>query len=334
MIIYIILATYIKKYKYLSCYHNVRKEVNNLYEWNEAIQKMIDWIEDNITDNPSLLDMSKQIGYSPYYCSTQFHEIVGMTIKSYVAGRRLTSATLAIRDTRERILDIAIKYGYSSQEALTRAFMSAYGCTPSAYRRNPRPIALSNRQVVLFPHHYIGKGDFTMNKTVLTEANVRVEYIPAHKYIGIWDVNASDYDAFWKRHDCDKTCGVIDSMSHIADPVVTCHTAGWFYENEKRGYFYGFGVPSDYSGEIPEGFEVRDFPGGHYLVFFHPPFDYLKDCGEVMNRVEKMAWNYDPSSKGYEWNEQECQCYQRHYPEVIGYEVLRPVKKLPRPVSI
>ena len=33
-----------------------------MYEWNEAIQKMIDWIEANITENPTLLQMSEQIG--------------------------------------------------------------------------------------------------------------------------------------------------------------------------------------------------------------------------------------------------------------------------------
>lgn len=101
-----------------------------MYEWNEA----------------------------PYYCSTKFHEIVGMTLKSYIAGRRLAKATLDIRDTQNRILDIALKYGYSSQEALTRAFNHAYGCTPAAYRRKPGPLILSNMQVVLYPEHY-NKGE-------------------------------------------------------------------------------------------------------------------------------------------------------------------------------
>lgn len=32
----------------------------------------------------------------------------------------------------------------------------------------------------------------------------------------------------------------------------------------------------------------------------------------------------------YEWNEEFCQCYQRHYPEVLGYEVLRPAKRIHR----
>lgn len=299
-----------------------------MYEWNEAIQKMINWIEDNLVDNPSLLEMSKEIGYSPYYCSSKFHEIVGITIKSYIAGRKLAKATLEIRDTKERILDIAIKYGYSSQEALTRAFTNAYGCTPAAYRKKPVPVALSNLQVVFFPEHYIIKGDPTMNKTLLTEANVRIEYIPEHKYIGIWDINSTDYMNFWGKHDCNKICGIIDSMSNVAHPIVTCHTAGWFYDNSRKGYFYGFGVPNDYDGIIPKGFEMRTIPASYYMVFFHPPFDYIKDCDEVMGKVETIAWNYDPKIKGYEWNEDVCQEYQRHYPEVIGYEVLRPIKRI------
>lgn len=303
-----------------------------MFEWNESIQKMIDWIEENLCDNPSLLQMSKQIGYSPYYCSARFHEITGMTIKSYVAGRRLSRAALAIRDTDERIIDIAIRCGYSSQEALTRAFSAAFGCTPASYRRKPVPIPLSIRQVVLTPEQYLNsKGERTMSNTFLTEAHMKTEFIPAHKYIGIWDKNAKDYGDFWKTHDCDKVCGIIDSLSNVSDLIVTGHTAGWYNVNGERGYFYGIGVPLDYNGQIPEGFEIREFPASYYLVFYHPPFDYLQDNGEVMNRVEELAWNFEIKSFGggkYAWNEDACQCYQQHYPEVTGYRVLRPIKKI------
>ena len=306
------------------------REVNCLYEWNEAIQKMIDWIEDNLCENPSLLQMSEQIGYSPYYCSVRFHEITGMTIKRYLAGRRLRLAALALRDTDERIIDIAVRCGYSSQEALTRAFQTAFGCTPASYRRNPVPIPLSVRQVVLSPEYYQNmRGEKTMSKTVLTEAHVKVEFIPAHKYLGIWSDNAKGYGDFWQGRDCDSICGTIDSLSNVSDIIVTGHTAGWKKVNGEYNYFYGMGVPSDYNGKIPEGFELREIPASYYLVFFHPTYDYLKDNGEVMGRVENLAWNYDISKFGggkYEWNEDVCQCYQRHYPEVLGYQILRPIK--------
>lgn len=302
---------------------------SRLYEWNEAIQKMIYWIEEHLTENPTLAEMSSQIGYSPYYCSSQFHRVVGMTIKKYISGRRLTKAALEVRDSSDRILDIALRYGYSSQEAFTRAFVSSYGCTPAAYRKEPVPIPLSILQIVFLPEHYVGKGDTTMDTEILKQPNVRIEHIPAHKYVGIWDIAASGYGDFWSRHDCDSVCGLIDSMAHVSHPIVTCHMAGWFYENGKRGYFYGFGVSADYDGTIPEGFEVRGFPASDYMVFSHPPFHYLKDNGEVMNCVERFAWNYKPESHplGYEWNEEVCQDYQRHNPGVLGYEILRPVKR-------
>lgn len=297
-------------------------------EWASSIQRMVDWLEEHLCENPTLLDMSRQVGYSPYYCSTKFHEIVGMTIKSYISGRRLALATQAICETKRTILDIAVDCGYSSHEALTRAFALAYGCTPSELRKQ----SAGHMQLVcacaLPPWKFNENGDMSMTNTILTEARVRMEYIPAHRYIGIWDIEAQDYGSFWARHDCDAVCGVIDSMAAVSDPIVTCHTAGWFYEGGRRGYFYGFGVPADYNGEVPEGFEIRDLPGSHYMVFHHPPFDYPKDCGTVMGRVEHLAWNFDPSVQGFAWNEDCCQDYQRHYPEGIGYEVLRPVRRV------
>lgn len=302
-----------------------------MYEQKEAIQNMIDWIEEHICETPSLMQMAEHIGYSPYYCSTMFHQITGMTVKRYVAGRRLRIAALALRDTNERIIDIAVRCGYSSQEAFTRAFQAAFGCTPAAYRKEPVPIPLSIRQVVLSPDFYRNrKGDISMNKPFLTEAHVKCEFIPAHNYLGVWEDKARNYGEFWQYHDCDSICGIIDSLSNVCDPIITGHTAGWYQINGERRYFYGTGVPADYSGRIPDNFEMRAFPGSYYLVFYHPAFDYLKDNGEVMEKVENLAWNFDIGSFGggkYEWNEDLCQCYQRHYPEVLGYQVLRPIRR-------
>lgn len=301
-------------------------------QYNISIQKMIDWIEKHIEDNPTLLEMSNKVGYSPYYCSSLFHKVCGMTLKSYLAGRRLCYTAIALRDTADRIIDIALRYGFSSQEALTRAFVKAYGCTPYAYRINPRPIKLSIKQVVLYPDKNLF-GGISMN--TVKEANVRFEYIPAHKYIGIWDMKAKNYSEFWEHHNCDEVCGIIDSMRHVAHEVVGCHQAGWFYENGQKGYFYGVGVSSDYNGNVPEGFEIRCIPVSMYLVFFHPPFDFLADNDDVMEKVETLAWNYNPKESekwwipsGYQWNETTCPDYQRHFPEVLGYEVLRPIIKI------
>ena len=117
-------------------------------------------------------------------------------------------------------------------------------------------------------------------------------------------------------------------MDKIAHPIVTAHTAGWKQVDGKNVYFYGTGVENDYDGPIPEGFEIREFPESDYLVFSYPVFDFMTENADVMGAVEALAWNFDPASMGYEWNEHNCQNYQRHYPEKLGYQVLRPVKKV------
>lgn len=294
-----------------------------MQEWNEIVQCMIDWIEEHLDQPQILYNVSREVGYSPWYCSVIFHDVTGLTLKNYVAGRRLSLATVAIRDTEERILDIAIKYGYSSQEALSRAFKDRYGCTPAAYRKNPIPIPMMIHKHVLLPKIKTER----LRKMEEKLLDVRVEHIPAHKYLGIWEERAENYGDFWKYHNCDEVCGIIDSMDKMAHPIVTAHTAGWKKSGNKKVYFYGLGIPSEYAGEIPDGFSVKEIPASDYLVFAYPAFDFLEENNEVMPAVEKLAWGFDPKEMGYEWNEEVCPIYQRHYPEKLGYQVLRPVRR-------
>ncbi|MDF2804713.1 MAG: transcriptional regulator, AraC family [Anaerocolumna sp.] len=100
-----------------------------------AIETMVEWIENNIMNHPTLSEMSDVVGYSPYYCSVKFHEIVGITFKQYIARRRMNLASEDVIKTDVKFLDIALKYGFSSQEAFTRAFTSEYGCTPYQFRK-------------------------------------------------------------------------------------------------------------------------------------------------------------------------------------------------------
>lgn len=114
----------------------------------QTIENMVDWVESNIFDDPSLDKMSDHVGYSSCYCSSKFHEIVGYTFKEYVGRRKLSFAAVDLKSTGERIIDIAIKYGYSSHEAFTRSFSKEYGMSPSRFRRQ-------NGEVALFMKHTI-----------------------------------------------------------------------------------------------------------------------------------------------------------------------------------
>jgi hypothetical protein len=156
----------------------------------------------------------------------------------------------------------------------------------------------------------------------------RIEYIPAHKYLGVYKRSVTKNGVIWPGHDCNLLTGIVSSISDT-HPIVTGHTAGWVWNKRERSYFYGLGVNIDYHGDIPKGFELRgEIPGCYYIVFNHPPFNYLSENVEVIRRVENLVWSFDPTAIGYEWNEDECQDYQRHYPEGLGYQILRPIKKI------
>lgn len=243
--------------------------------------------------------------------------------------RRISCAALDLRDTDARILDIAVKYGFSSQEAFTRAFVKAFHVTPAVYRRAPRPIPLAIRVEVFSPYHFNVKERGKMVEVNLQEVEIKTERIPAHKFIGIWDISSQNYGEFWNNgHNCDEISGTLDSMSHLCLPGQLGQTAGWFYQDGQKGYLYGIPVAAEYDGEIPEGMECRDIPESDCLVFFYPPFDYLRANGEVMSIVEQKAWNFDPTEMGFVWDEGTKYDYQRHFPEGYGYAVLRPVKKI------
>lgn len=206
-------------------------------------------------------------------------------------------ATEEIRDTEGRILDIAIKYGYSSQEALSRAFKEQFGCTPAAYRKHPVPIPFRIPKVVLFPE-YEEERIKTMEKSRLA---VRVEHIPAHRYLGIWEERADNYCDFWKYHDCDEVCGFVTSMDKMAHPIVTAHTAGWKLTDGKRIYFYGTGVDMEYRGPVPDGFEIREIPESDYLVFSYPAFDYMTENVDVLTAVPRAERSCLPVLPGKCW---------------------------------
>ena len=108
----------------------------------KTIESMVDWVEENIMENPTLVDLSNYVGYSSFYCSAKFRENIGITFKQYIAKRKLSLAAIEVRDTQCRLLEIALKYGYSSHEAFTRAFADAFGCTPYQCRKQMHPLQL------------------------------------------------------------------------------------------------------------------------------------------------------------------------------------------------
>lgn len=105
-----------------------------------TIQEIVDWIEEHLLEEFSLESLGHAMGYSPYYCSFKFHQMTGITIKRYKSLRKIYLASMELKETNQRTIDLAFKYGFLSQEAFTRAFKGTFGISPNAFRKNPQPL--------------------------------------------------------------------------------------------------------------------------------------------------------------------------------------------------
>lgn len=87
-------------------------------------------------DSPEpALATARAVGLSPRRLETLFRETLGLTPAAYAQSLRLQAARRLITDTRHSLTDIALRTGFSSQSALSRAFRQHFGTPPSALRR-------------------------------------------------------------------------------------------------------------------------------------------------------------------------------------------------------
>ena len=301
--------------------------MRQVFEWNKSVQKMLDCVEEKLTEPLTLEMLAEQLNYSPYYCTRQFHKYAGISLRNYIRLRKVSSAVIDLRDTGERIIDIAIKYGFSSQEAFTRSFKKAYGITPNEYRKMPKPLPLLVKRNVFDPY-YLGLKETKMTEDLYKNVTVSIQVLPAHKFIGIRHIDAPGYFEFWKKEEeihgrdrCDEVDGFLSSMRSFNGIV-----GAWFYQDGKRGYMYGIEVPPDYAGEVPEGMEILSFPESPFAVFHHPPYNFSTQEMAVHEALGKFIAGWDPAEHGYEWRD-DLPMYQRHDTIKYGQAWVKPLKE-------
>ncbi len=267
-----------------------------MYEWQKRIQQMIGEIDISIKNNNdetlSLRELSKKFGYSEFHFSRKFKEISGMQFRDYLRYRRLAFALKELRDTEMGILDIALKYGFSSHEAFSRAFKEAYGITPSEYRQNPRPVVL--RTIIKpFDCYLSGIGGIGMEKST-EDIKIYFVTIPKHKFLHIKNYESIGYWDFWQKQslipgqDCETICGLLDSI---------------------KG-------------------KLADIPEGEYIVFEHGPFDYEKENCGVEEKIEEAMKNFDYTAAGYCLDTTPGRVFYFYHDPERFWKFVRPVRRV------
>lgn len=100
------------------------------------LNNMIKYIEDNLINDIDMNKLAKIVGISLNSLQRIFTFMTGITITEYIKNRRLSKAFEEIKNTNMKIIDIAVKYQYSSTITFDRAFKKSFGITPIECRKN------------------------------------------------------------------------------------------------------------------------------------------------------------------------------------------------------
>lgn len=91
-------------------------------EWLKRINNAIDYIEHNLDSDISYDEAAQIACCSTYYFQRMFSYITGISLAEYIKRRRMTQAAFELQRTNKRVLEIALKYGYTSLHLLIEHF--------------------------------------------------------------------------------------------------------------------------------------------------------------------------------------------------------------------
>lgn len=285
-----------------------------------AVQRMQDYIEAHLYEKISLSELARAALFSPWYCYRLFQLHTGYTPADYIRRLRLSRSALRLKNEDCRVTDVAFELGFGSVDGYTRAFVREFGMCPGAYAVNPVPITL------FVPYGAKFRALRKDNTTVKNTNNIFIQVVhkPAHKVICRRGIKAEDYFPYCEEVGCDVWGTLLSMDSLCGEPVCL-----WLPEKYKKPgtstYVQGVEVSSDYTGPVPEGFDVIDLPAADYLMFQGEPFDEEDYC-DAISAVQQAMNRYEPSVIGYQWDDDNPRI-QLEPRGARGYIELRAVRK-------
>ena len=104
-----------------------------LKDMNEALR----YIEDHLDGEIDFRKVAAIAGVSEFHFRKMFSYLSGMGLSSYIRSRRLSQGAIDLQ-RGQRVLDVAVKYGYDSADGFSRAFREWSGMSPSEVKNSDR----------------------------------------------------------------------------------------------------------------------------------------------------------------------------------------------------
>lgn len=243
-----------------------------MHAW-EAIEQSLTFIEEHLAEEISAEELANTVGLSPFYFQRLFKRLVNKPVQEYVKLRRLAKVIENLGNSEQRILDVALDYGFSSHANFTRAFKETYGITPEDYRKDLPMLNTFDKPEVSMNYVLVDEGVPLVAGDIVLEIQRKLLENP-ETYLGLETAvriseqipvsESTGVDApgqLWKRYHVEKSSIVANldtsvemGMSHTEDT-----TQGLFT------YFAG-GLAQNVPDQLQGGFVKKELPAGEYIV--------------------------------------------------------------------
>lgn len=281
----------------------------------DVINQAVNYIEDNIGEKLSLSQVSEHFTISDFHFNRMFKTVIGITLKQYILGRKLTMALGLLKETNRTIIDIAMDLGFEYPEVFSRAFKKQFGVSPNQFRDNSMIIdgipkaTMIERNIINYKGTLVLKGNSVfLEEFCLVGISLEV------------DINDDNFEEKLKTESEQfvlQSLGM-DCMYHdMFYTVVNCH-------GSNNGEYTVFCGKEPIQSDVAIDFYKRTIPGGWYIEF-----QYNGDMFDIRETfVDDL----------YRWiivNEAELNSngigminiYKSDYPENSGVKILIPIKK-------
>ncbi|WP_405008935.1 GyrI-like domain-containing protein [Kitasatospora sp. NBC_01539] len=227
-------------------------------------------IEEHLDGTIDVADLARTALTSEYHLRRMFSALAGLPLSEYVRRRRMTVAGAEVLAGERTLLEIALRYGYTSAEAFGRAFRGVHGIGPGEARRTGA--ALRSQPRMSF--RLVVEGSTTMQYRIVEKAEFRVVGRTAR--VPLVHEGANPHIAVLIRSIEPETLGRIAALSdQDPDGIVSAvvHLTGSREEGAELDYYHAAVTSGAATDDDLEGLDVLSVPAGTWAVFEnHGPF--------------------------------------------------------------
>lgn len=248
----------------------------------DSLNQMVEYIESHLSEEIDYRVLARFLGVNVYTMERFFSLLVNVTLTEYIRNRRLSMSFYDLYYEQEKIIDVAIKYGYENPTSFSRAFQKFHGVKPSEAKKGKasfqnypkfhfesqvnqgKKLTYEIRELNSFTLY--GKGTSVTEQTIGKEAPLF--YQKMHQKYGLWEYGLVFYE----------------------DRFHSDHLEYWVLNHEKKEGLISYHIPKSkwlvFRIDSIKSFDIQELS---HQFYFH----FLPSCKFNLRNLPELEVYYD-----------------------------------------